>query len=699
MRLVSIDVQNFKPFRNLRIPQDDEELPRGLILVRGANSTGKSSLFEAILWALWGPTAVGLTNDELVNFSSSFTRVELVFEVAGTRYLIKRTYDSANKMAVILSQRKDDVWKRIADKSQTVNRKVEGILNLELNQALQTLLVRQGEVALIASATPNVLRELLEKVYNIELLDQMKKQLENLEASSATEIRVLNEEYRPPEMIREQMTEAESRIKLEEKELESVTEEKAKSEKLLKQLPSPKGLKAIHELFMKLERTEDELNRSMDEMKSELKEAGLVDPNPQITKARLTSLRKENRRLEKERKAALEKSNGINREIGTHEGIILDVEEKADHLTIHVASGERADAPCPTCEKPLTAGEREKLLKKYNKSIKEHRKQVSLLEKERIAKAGEIEETEERLRTIPQAIEAVRRVAKQHKDMVRTTKDIEKMAEMLGTLLKGMDADTVEKLLAKHDVGSLDDLRNKIVKLQTTLSSLQTQYESALRRIEKEKRTIKELEGKEARMKELGAEIKNLEELKEHATYVRRKLVSGFIADYVFQKRLIGIVRKATNQYVSSFTNGQYTSVDLEPTQAKGRSGSGLLLKIWDERDKAKKKSSQLSFGDRTAISLGLRLGISRTMSSIRPFKDSPSIAPRVRCVLLDEPLGGLDRSRRESVVRNLVNDESFEQIFLITHTDVHGWEGVPVVEVSKSGPASIAVLSQSSDT
>jgi ABC-type lipoprotein export system ATPase subunit len=86
-------------------------------------------------------------------------------------------------------------------------------------------------------------------------------------------------------------------------------------------------------------------------------------------------------------------------------------------------------------------------------------------------------------------------------------------------------------------------------------------------------------------------------------------------------------------------------------------------------------------------------------MSSIRPFKDSPAIAPRVRSVLLDEPLGGLDSERRTSVVKNLVGDESFEQIFLITHTDVRGWEGVPVIEVSKDGSASDAVLALSPDT
>ena len=48
---------------------------------------------------------------------------------------------------------------------------------------------------------------------------------------------------------------------------------------------------------------------------------------------------------------------------------------------------------------------------------------------------------------------------------------------------------------------------------------------------------------------------------------------------------------------------------------------------------------------------------------------------------------------RREAVVTNLVNDNNLEQIFLITHTDVQGWEGVPVIEVAKEGSSSTATL------
>jgi exonuclease SbcC len=694
-----LELQNFKPFRQLTLPENDDALPNGLIIIRGPNSTGKSSLFEAILWALWGPTSVGLTNDELINFTSSFCKVLLEFDIAGTRYKIDRSYDSARGMSVVLWQYRDDAWKRIADKSQTVGRKIDEILSLDAGQALNTLLVRQGEVANIAHATPSVLRELLVKVYNIELLGQMTKQLENLEGDLSNQIGVLQEDYRAPEVIREQIVDARARIEQDEAELKTIETELKKNENMLKSLPDPKDLQTIADHLDDLKLQGHEQTQIMKNIEKALESAGIADANGRIINARLVSLKKETKALESDKEEANTEASRIEREIGTYAGMITDLREKVTTLEKSKDSESEEQAICPTCQKPLSEEAREKLLVEYKEIISEYETKIGQLTKAGEAIPARIREIDKRLQAIPQAEYAVTRVRDQQKDIQRISASMEKTAKKLGKILQKIDVESVENLLKIHKASDISELQTRLSTLQVALNSLKTSELSSKKRIEREKVQVKDLERKEVKMKELGARITTLEDLREHARYVRRKLVSGFIADYVFQKRLIGIIRKASNQYVNAFTNGQYTSIDLEPTPPKGRSGPGLLLKIWDERDKAKKKTSQLSFGDRTAISLGLRLGISRTMSSIRPFKDSPAVIPRVRSVLLDEPLGGLDSIRRLSVVKNLVNDESFEQIFLITHTDVSGWEGVPVIEVSKSGSASNAILALSPDT
>jgi DNA repair exonuclease SbcCD ATPase subunit len=289
--------------------------------------------------------------------------------------------------------------------------------------------------------------------------------------------------------------------------------------------------------------------------------------------------------------------------------------------------------------------------------------------------------------------DAVKRLSQERTKIEQLEKKLTNEELNFSSLLEQSGFDNIDILLKKFDIETVSELQKKMKFLSKTLTALKEDIASNESLIANEQDHISELESRQTIMKQTEAEMVELKNMDAHAKYVRKRLVNGFVTDYIFQKRLLGIIRGATNPYVKSFTNGQYTGVDLEPTQAKGQSSAGLILKIWDERDQAWKKTAQLSYGDRTAISLGLRMGISRTMSSIRSLKDSPVVTPRVRSVLLDEPLGGLDRARREAVVRNLVNDQSFEQILLITHTDVQGWEGIPVIDVSKTGAASNAIL------
>ena len=690
MRLMRIEVKSFKPFRDLVLPSDDEDLPDGLILIRGLNSTGKSSLFEAILWALWGARAVGLTNDELIPFSSSFCKVVLEFEVAGTRYKLDRSYDPANKMQVLLYFEKEHSWKRMADKSMTVERTLEGILNLELDQALNTLLVRQGEVARIAYASPSDLRKQLVAIYNVDLLDKMTNHLQNLESNISARLAARESVFIRPEVLQEMVEEGKERVTRLGDEVGEKNIEVEKADELLGSLPNPDDLKAIHDLRQEIKTKEDEHDRSVKARDKDLKSAGLVDSDPRIVKAKLKSLEKEDLRLEEEREELRVKKSDIDSSIGR---VTLQINEAKAN-----AESVQKDKTCPICFRILDEEEMTKLLEEYQQIMDENSKKLSRLEKEKAVIPAEMKRLETRQRTISTTMGAVERITEHQKEVDAAQKRAEKAASKLAAVLEKMDVDDIELLLKKHDSKSVLDLQLKINKFQSDLDSLKRECQRLKRMLDDEKAKIKEYEGKEASMKEMEAEIASLKSMDEHTKYVRRKLVSGFIADYVFQKRLIGIIRSATNQYVSSFTSNQYTAIDLEPTPAKGKAGPGLVLRIWDDRDKANKKTSQLSYGDRTAISLGLRLGISRTMSSIRPLKDSPATSPRVRSVLLDEPLGGLDRNRRMAVVQNLIGDESFEQIFLITHTDIQGWEGVPVIEVKKSGSVSTAILSRSSD-
>ena len=693
MKLLRLELKNFKPFRDLELPEGEGELPGGLILIRGPNSTGKSSIFEGILWTLWGPDAVGLTNDELVSFTSTWCKAVLVFEVAGTRYKMDRSYSSAKGMAVVLYTRTGDAWKRLADKSKSVSNELLQILNLDLQQALNTLLVRQGEVALIANATPSVLRNLIVRIYNIELLDKMSDHLKSFELDLEAQIRGLEDDYIRPEHIAEQINDTKIRIEDYEHSFKSNEAEAGEIKDHLKGMPDPEGLEAIRALTQEVERIERDHNSSMRYRDSDLADAGLSSAETEVVQARLKILKKEAKRYEVSRKKLETETTEVDRELGAIDAAKKDLSEKVVTLEGVSVDDDSGVAECPTCAKPLSVEERENLLVEYRQVLKQDEEKAKTLKIRRVEVSDEISGVKEHLSDISRAHDAVCRIKEKQKDVDKAEKRLEKQQAKLLDAIKKAGVTSIESLLKKHGGKSVLDLQRRLDVLSTKLGEIVGQCDSFRKLIDREQGAIKELDAKSVKMRELGAEMDSLRSLNEHTKYVRLKLVSGFVADYVVQKRLLGIIRGATNEYVRAFTNNQYTGIDLVPTAAKGRSGAGLALKIHDQRDNATKKTTQLSFGDRTAVSLGLRLGISRTMSSIRPLRDSPSIAPRIRCVMLDEPLGGLDKNRRASVVSNLVNDQSFEQILLITHTDIQGWDSVPAIEVSKSGSSATAKL------
>jgi exonuclease SbcC len=691
LKILTLDIQNFKPFKSLTLP-DHGELPDGLILIKGPNSTGKSSLFEAILWALWGPTVVNLTNDELVRFGSVSCEVILTFEVGGSRYKIERSYDSASGMKAILFTWADGAWKRAADKTSTVGREIESILNISSKQALNTLLVRQGEVALIANAPPSTLRETLVKIYNLDLLEEMTGQLEYLESDISIKTKALEDDYRKPEHIRQQIDDTENKITSQKASLKEKKKETTSIEKTLKKMPDPEMLEELNELDQNLERARADLDRTIKTRDENLEEAGLLTSDEKAVVARMASLKKQEEKLKTSREAMDEQIQEIDFEVGSLIGEGKRLQKASETL---VATEE---AKCPTCSKPMTPTERDEIVKTYKLTIKEALKRADDLKSQRTNLTKEVRGLQDKNLDLSKTMDAVERFVKSQKEVDAAQDTLDSAEKSFNDAVAKSGTKDIPTLLKKHESKDLGELHRKLERLEAEYEALQRECKTLETNITEEDASVKKLNDDIITMKELGAEIEEYKSLHQHTQYVRRKLVSGFLADYVIQKRLIGIVRGATNPYVRSFTNDQYSGVDLVPTKAKGRGGAGLVIKVKDQRDNAVKKTSQLSFGDRTAVSLGFRLGISRTMSAIRPLKDSPALSPRIRCVLLDEPLGGLDKSRRTSVVQNLVNDQSFQQILLITHTDVQSWEGVPVVEVSKSGPSSVAQLRLDSD-
>lgn len=153
---------------------------RGLVLVEGRNKTstkfksngsGKTSIFEAIVYALYDTTVKGLKADEVINNKlPKRTNCEVILEGhdGDDQYIIERYRKSTkhkNKVRLICNGQ-DISEKSTAD----TNKKIQQLVGMDYNTFVNSILFSQGNGAgRFAVATDKEKKEILDNVVKLEI--------------------------------------------------------------------------------------------------------------------------------------------------------------------------------------------------------------------------------------------------------------------------------------------------------------------------------------------------------------------------------------------------------------------------------------------------------------------------------------------------------------------------------------------------
>ena len=153
VRIVSLRAENF---RRLNL-QEPVQFPSGLIVIRGRNEAGKSTILEAILFGLYGdfriPAALrggrqGL--ESLVNYRAGRARVEVVFEAGGRRYRVERIIESDREGARQVDARLVELTgggaRLLATGVTKVNEEVQRLLRVSWREMLATNVIAQKDL-------------------------------------------------------------------------------------------------------------------------------------------------------------------------------------------------------------------------------------------------------------------------------------------------------------------------------------------------------------------------------------------------------------------------------------------------------------------------------------------------------------------------------------------------------------------------
>ncbi len=244
MMIQKVRLINFVSHRDTSL-----ELPHGLTAIIGRNGAGKTSILDAISYALFKQHSRG-KDENLINRRASSAQVQLQFSSNGRNYEITWRIERGRRARAILKDAESGSPILIDAGERTAIPEMEKILGISREVFLNAAYIRQGEIARLLEARPAERKELISKLLGIDALEKIWESLR-------TPIRVLEEKL---ERLRE---EAGRRLELEEM-LKDISSRLSESENLLgeKEVKLRKLEEKLEEIEGKLRRLEEEKARA-----------------------------------------------------------------------------------------------------------------------------------------------------------------------------------------------------------------------------------------------------------------------------------------------------------------------------------------------------------------------------------------------------------------------------------------------------
>ena len=196
MKPIRLELKEFGPYKN-EIIEWDRIINEPIFLITGKTGSGKSTLFDAITYALYNKTTGGKDIASLrtkTALDKDKTQVNFDFELSGKKYRIERTLaylKAGNKNLtsgkVALMQYNDEKLEVIATKEQEVKEKVEELIGLDDKQFCQIIILPQGKFKEFLLSKSSEKKETLRSLFNTyfyqKFVEQLQEQAKKLDSS------------------------------------------------------------------------------------------------------------------------------------------------------------------------------------------------------------------------------------------------------------------------------------------------------------------------------------------------------------------------------------------------------------------------------------------------------------------------------------------------------------------------------------
>ena len=200
MRPLRLTLSAFGPYA-AEITLDLEKLGKGgLYLITGDTGAGKTTIFDAITYALYDHSSSGIREGSMLRCKyaddKTPTFVELEFEVHGVRYTVRRNpeYQRPKARGEGMTTEKADATLTYPDdrppvtKAKDVTAAVQEIIGLDYNQFSQIVLIAQGQFTKLLNASTEERSRIFRKLFRTQRYAQLQEHLQ-AEASALNQQR------------------------------------------------------------------------------------------------------------------------------------------------------------------------------------------------------------------------------------------------------------------------------------------------------------------------------------------------------------------------------------------------------------------------------------------------------------------------------------------------------------------------------
>lgn len=172
MILTNLKLENFKKYTNFEIAFES-----GLIGIIGKNGAGKSTIFEAILFALYGELK-SKGDKEVVRNSNASSKdaviVELDFEFDNIEYKVIREFRGKTLSANAKLYKNSEL---ITTGAKEVTTSIVNLTKMSKDAFVHTLFASQKELTSLSNSKPEERKKMIRKLLGLEKIDFVEKEL------------------------------------------------------------------------------------------------------------------------------------------------------------------------------------------------------------------------------------------------------------------------------------------------------------------------------------------------------------------------------------------------------------------------------------------------------------------------------------------------------------------------------------------